>query len=227
MMQGAARLAAALLIPIVGSAPLGQLQEDPSTIWGRLFVDLNSNGAFDEGEPPLGGIPIELANGLRIETTTTAEDGSFSVQVEPGLWRIKLLPPEGFEYTLPEGIELDLVQTTDLPVELLIGLEPVHLLEVLVSSLEVEAEQEELATDQTQESEDEPAPTAEPDVYEGPFLPDDPAADPDLLPESGSRMPPRVAAVVLSGGLFGLGLLAWTIGRVLESGGRRSGRTNP
>lgn len=214
MMQPALRLLFALLAPFALSQPV---EPGPTVISGRLFVDLNANGAYDEGELVLGGIAIEFANGERIETAATAADGSFSIQVEPGLWRATLRPPEGFEYALPEGIELEVVESGEGELDLQIGLQPVQLLQVLVSALERAEDPGEQPADELEQPPESSEPPVDPEVYEGPFVPVDGAGEPVLLPESGSSLPPRVAAIALASAVLAIGLVIWAAGRELES----------
>lgn len=227
MTQPALGLLLALLFPFATLRPLAQEGPTPTVISGRLFVDLNADGAYQEGEPALGGIAIEFANGERIETVYTAADGSFTVQVEPGLWRTTLRPPEGFEYALPQGIELQVVESGEPALDLQIGLQPVQLLQVLVNALESEVdpvetggEVEQPAGEQSPETTD---PGIDPEIYDGPFVPVDGNGDPILLPESGSSLPPRVALVAAAGGLLAIGLVIWAAGRELESRQQRGG----
>lgn len=201
----------ALLLAASWTAPTFAQESTDVTIAGRLFVDLNANGVFDQGELALGGIPIEFANGDQILTVTSEADGAFSIQVEPGLWRAALRPPEGFEYGLPEGIELQVLQAEEGALDLQIGLQPVQLLQVLVNSLETGA-------DEVQPAE-EPVPAesgTQPEVFDGPFVATPEAVDPNLLPASGSSLPPRAVVVLAAAGGLALGLGFWAVGRTLE-----------
>lgn len=209
----------ALLFPIFGLLPMQQPEPELIAVSGRLFVDLDADGLYDEGEPALGGIAIEFANGEHILTVATAEDGTFSFEVEPGLWRAVLRPPEGFEYALPQGIELQVLQAGGDQLSLNIGLQPVQLLQVLVEALETGDDGGEPAPEPVEDSPEQPEPAdpeVEPEIYDGPFLPPDESLDPSLLPESGARLPPRMLLIGAALGLLTVGALSWAAGRLLQ-----------
>lgn len=220
MRQPLSGLLLAMLFPLVALRPMGQEEAGLTMISGRLFVDLNANGSYEEGELALGGIPIEFANGERIETVYTAADGTFSIQVEPGLWRTTLRPPEGFDYALPDGLELQVVESSMPSIDLQIGLQPVQLLQVLVSALEGEVDPAVAAPGEPTGEEQLPesaGPTVDPEIYDGPFVPVDGNGDPILLPESGAALPPRLALIAVASGVLVIGLAVWAVGRELES----------
>ena len=228
MGKSLAGLWCALLFASVGWVPAQQPEPGLVPVSGRLFVDMDANGQYEEGEPVLGGISIEFADGEQIVTIATAADGSFALQVEPGLWRATLRPPEGFEYTLPEGIELEVLEAAEGELSLQIGLQPVQLLEVLVNALESEqaGAEDEPAPEAVDESADPSDPEVEPEVYDGPFTPPDESVDPGLLPESGGSLPPRLLVLGGAVGLLTAGALLWVGGRLLQrrqlAGGRGS-----
>lgn len=210
-MRSTYRLTLALLLPMFAAVPVQQPEPGNTTISGQLFVDLNGNGAYDPGELALAGIPIEFANGEQIVSATTDADGAFSIEVAPGLWRAVVRPPVGFEYALPEGLELEVLEAGESQLQLTIGLQPVQLLEVLVNSLETGTGQEP-PVEQTTPSEQA---GTQPEVFEGPFVATPETVDPVLLPESGSALPPRVLTLYLAGGMLVLGLGSWTAGRMI------------
>ncbi|NOT62820.1 MAG: HYR domain-containing protein [Acidobacteria bacterium] len=69
-----------------------------SAIGGTKYEDKNNNGAFDEGEPPLGGITIQvtLDNGPAIDPIVTDSNGNWS-----------LVFPVGTGYTACEVLAVD------------------------------------------------------------------------------------------------------------------------
>ncbi len=74
------------------------------TVSGIKFNDLNGNGTLDAGEPPLGGVVIQLSTnpgGQVIGTTTTAADGTYVfTNVAPG------------NYTVSETVASPMVNTS-------------------------------------------------------------------------------------------------------------------
>lgn len=81
-----------------------------TTISGCVFDDLDGDGLWDQGEPPLKDIHIELLeNGNPITSTYTDEDGCYSFVVYPGgakTYTIKAYAPPGYEFTTPDTITL-------------------------------------------------------------------------------------------------------------------------
>ncbi|RJQ70797.1 hypothetical protein D5S17_28610 [Pseudonocardiaceae bacterium YIM PH 21723] len=51
--------------------------DEPVTVAGVLYGDTNDNGAFDEGEPLLGGAELHFSANGETVTATTGEDGRF------------------------------------------------------------------------------------------------------------------------------------------------------
>ncbi len=73
------------------------------SISGSKWDDLNHNGKLDEGEPPVEGVTIELwKDGVKIDETTTAADGSYSfIDLFPGEYRVVEVLPAGWFPTDP------------------------------------------------------------------------------------------------------------------------------
>ncbi len=73
---------------------------------GHVFEDLNGNGEFDEGEPPVAGARVYLSNGA---SATTDSNGLYNIPVvAPGSVVVELdaaTVPKG--YTLSSGDRLD------------------------------------------------------------------------------------------------------------------------
>lgn len=65
----------------------------PGAIGNQVFVDSNSNGVQDPGEPGISGVTVRLYNssGAQIATTTTAADGSYLFTGQPaGNYTVKI-----------------------------------------------------------------------------------------------------------------------------------------
>ena len=65
-------------------ADFGYFAPPPSSISGHTFHDLDNNGVFEPGDPPLGQVEVSLflldpfGNRIPVATTETATDGSYS-----------------------------------------------------------------------------------------------------------------------------------------------------
>jgi hypothetical protein len=70
--------------------------EPPGTIHGIIFIDEDSDGEYDPGEPMLEGVTIGLTNGEIILETKTDGAGSFVFSVGPGVWQGVIYPPQGY-----------------------------------------------------------------------------------------------------------------------------------
>ncbi|MCO6450999.1 MAG: DUF11 domain-containing protein, partial [Caldilineales bacterium] len=64
-----------------------------AAIGGGVYHDLNGNGVFDSGEPPLDNVLITLSNGL---TTVTDASGLYTFTVKPGSYTITETNPAGY-----------------------------------------------------------------------------------------------------------------------------------
>jgi hypothetical protein len=97
-------------------------------IAGIVYHDKNGNGTREEGEEGLADVQIKFDSGGWSTTITTAENGAFSIQLNPATWTVTVIPPSG--YTAPEpstqayiafagdavtNIEFGLVRSTALP----------------------------------------------------------------------------------------------------------------
>lgn len=69
--------------------------KSPAFVGDFVFEDLNANGIQDVGESGLANVTVKLLNksGKIIATTTTAADGSYSFQVNPGTYSLQFVPP--------------------------------------------------------------------------------------------------------------------------------------
>jgi uncharacterized repeat protein (TIGR01451 family) len=82
---------------------------DSGTIHGTKFVDVNGNGAWDQGEPPYAeGVVIHLSNGW---TTTTGTDGTYTfVNVPTGAYEVSEEVPAGWTPTTPSTVPVAVVK---------------------------------------------------------------------------------------------------------------------
>jgi len=71
----------------------------PSSISGRVSVDLDGNGLYDAGEPLLGGVAVHLlsASGERIASTLTDAEGAYQFTgLAPGVYGVEEIQPQGY-----------------------------------------------------------------------------------------------------------------------------------
>lgn len=93
-------------------------QDQTGTISGTVYRDINANGVCaNEGEPRVAAnIPLELVSDDVGELTriTTAADGTYSYSTDAlGLWRVTVVPGQGWRITSPQTLEV--VLSTDNP----------------------------------------------------------------------------------------------------------------
>jgi uncharacterized repeat protein (TIGR01451 family) len=76
----------------------------PVTLGNLVFLDLNANGVQDAGETGIGGVTVNLldSSGVQVATTTTDASGSYSFTTNPGSYKVKVVAPSGFSYTLQD-----------------------------------------------------------------------------------------------------------------------------
>ncbi len=86
----------------------------PATISGKVFVDANNNGQFDQGEPLLPGVTIYLLDQSKthIAVTQTDQNGEyFFTDLKPGTYGTEEVQPagyfEGADYVGSVGGNLD------------------------------------------------------------------------------------------------------------------------
>ena len=78
----------------------------PGTKSGTKFDDLNANGVWDVAEPGIGGVQIHLfgtdglGNPVHLHTTT-ANDGTYSIQAPPGNYTACETVPAGYTQSFP------------------------------------------------------------------------------------------------------------------------------
>ena len=82
----------------------------PGSISGHKYEDKDGDGALDEGEPPVSGVPIELhRDGAKVAETVTGPDGSYRFEgLEAGTYTVREVCPQGMTPTAPESRTVDL-----------------------------------------------------------------------------------------------------------------------
>ena len=75
------------------------------SISGMSFIDLDGNGAKNEGEAALANWNTQLARDSSIiNATTTGQDGSYAFKnLPPGKYTVSEVVPDGWTQTLPQG----------------------------------------------------------------------------------------------------------------------------
>ena len=116
------------LIAVLGMGVHVAAAQSEGRIAGIVYHDKNGNGTREEGEEGLADVQIKFDSGGWSTTITTAENGAFSIQLNPATWTVTVIPPSG--YTAPEpstqayiafagdavtNIEFGLVRSTALP----------------------------------------------------------------------------------------------------------------
>ncbi|HUH09738.1 MAG TPA: SdrD B-like domain-containing protein, partial [Brevundimonas sp.] len=88
-------------------------------ISGTVFKDPERDGVNGGGEPPLGGVTIELVqNGVVIATTTTGPDGTYKfIDLPAGDYTVREIQPDGYGSSSPNEVTVNLTpgqtQTVD------------------------------------------------------------------------------------------------------------------
>ncbi len=82
----------------------------PIIIGDYVWVDLNDDGLQDVNEPGWNGVTVELYNsppGIPISTTITTNngtnDGYYEFLVPPGDYVLRVVPPQGYEFTIQDA----------------------------------------------------------------------------------------------------------------------------
>ncbi|QEG41059.1 Serine-aspartate repeat-containing protein D precursor [Roseimaritima ulvae] len=72
---------------------------EPSSLSGFVYVDRDADCVFDNDEPPLAGVEVQLLNeaGEIVARTTTDADGNYRFQnLRPGQYSVRELQPAGY-----------------------------------------------------------------------------------------------------------------------------------
>ena len=98
-------------------------QEEVGSISGTVFRDINANGAcVNEGEPRVAAnIPIELVQDDigEIDAITTAADGTYTFPTDDlGLWRVTVVPGQGWRVTSQQTLEVVLTDDNPDPINI-------------------------------------------------------------------------------------------------------------
>lgn len=75
----------------------------PASLGDFVWVDKNTNGAQDAGEPGLANVTVQLLqNGAVVGTTTTDASGLYHfTQITPGDYSVKFIAPAGSAFSVP------------------------------------------------------------------------------------------------------------------------------
>jgi hypothetical protein len=79
---------------------------EPGTIWGQVWEDLDGNGLWDLGEPPLAGSLVSLFNyaGLLVSSHRTQVDGLYAfANLPPGEYSLMASHRNGYVATTSPG----------------------------------------------------------------------------------------------------------------------------
>jgi len=86
---------------VVWAATFGLVASESRTVSGTVWNDVNQNGLIDEGEPGVEGIVLRLREvntcpdplwwPLAGYETTSAQDGSYSMEIPEGLYSLELV----------------------------------------------------------------------------------------------------------------------------------------
>ncbi len=86
-----------------GIAPA--VAQSEGQIGGIVYEDKNGNGIREEGEEGIKNVEITFDSGGWSTTISTADNGAFSLAVNPATWTVTVNPPAG--YTTPrESVEV-------------------------------------------------------------------------------------------------------------------------
>ena len=94
-----------IVLPVGGISDVN-FGEDPASISGVIWEDLNADGIEDPTEPGVPGVVINLydADGVLIASTTTDSDGSYKfVDLPAGDYTVELETPDEMVVTSPEA----------------------------------------------------------------------------------------------------------------------------
>jgi hypothetical protein len=158
-------------------------------IGGTVFVDFDVDLQHDPGEPVFEGVAVELASGESSIVALTGPDGTYSADVEAGLWVVTIQPPAG--YTLLSSGRQEVVVDPAGPAATVVNF-------ALASS------------DATQ------APP-EGGEQDGTVFPEPTDEGEPLLPPSGAPLAPALIVPLALSGLFGLGVSLFLLGRRFNS----------
>ena len=74
-------------------------------LFGQVFLDRDSDGIQDGGEPGIAGITVELydVNAVLRRTAVTDGNGDYFLKPKEGSWTVKFVPPSnGFTFTIQD-----------------------------------------------------------------------------------------------------------------------------
>ncbi|HEX6714368.1 MAG TPA: SdrD B-like domain-containing protein, partial [Thermoleophilaceae bacterium] len=116
------RLVPAVLVVVLALlAATTAVAADTGSITGSVRDDPNGNGAVDQGESTLQGVTVGYdTNGDQAldVTTSTGPEGVYSFpNLQPGMYKVVLVVPDGYNNTGPAAIEIEVKPgiNSDLP----------------------------------------------------------------------------------------------------------------
>lgn len=86
----------------------GSFEAAPSKISGFKFDDLNGDGDWDQNEPPLSGVTINLSGDASATTTTSGAGFYEFANLSPGSYTVSEVVPAGYTNTTPVSVNLTL-----------------------------------------------------------------------------------------------------------------------
>lgn len=104
-----------IAVTLLTFAMLTHAQDLEGSISGTVYRDINANGiCADEGEPRVAAnIPLELVNddnGELFRTNTEADGTYFTSTATFGLWRVTVIPGQGWRITSQQTLEVVLTE---------------------------------------------------------------------------------------------------------------------
>ncbi|OQA38987.1 MAG: hypothetical protein BWY52_03182 [Chloroflexi bacterium ADurb.Bin325] len=101
-------LAAALLaFPAAASdsgplnTPTPSLPPGTGGLVGRAWNDLDADGAYGPGEPPLAGLTVAMQGPLAASTVSDADGAYRLIGLPPGIYQVTAAPPAGYQMSTP------------------------------------------------------------------------------------------------------------------------------
>ena len=112
-----------LVVALLLSAAPAAAQSE-GRIAGIAYADANGNGIRDEGEEGLKDVRINFASAGWDTSINTADDGAFSIDLNPATWTVKVIEvPSGYAMPDPDSVEVTIENPGDTVTNLEFGLQ--------------------------------------------------------------------------------------------------------
>ena len=98
--------------------------QNEGQIGGIVFQDDNGNGIREEGEEGLQDIEVTFDSGGWNTTINTADNGAFSIDLNPATWNVSILVPAGYTASSETSEEVVLANPGDTVTNLEFALKP-------------------------------------------------------------------------------------------------------